>query len=467
MWLSLVFKELDHRLAHAKSYVHVGLGATAVMAAGATGRDGQRVGVNAGHGAFVLRVLRSIRDVHDRFKDLTAPVVDTLLVFSECGGDELGVWCIEVLAQRIDQESQVLLVAVEVGGIVAVLAALPPEETGNSVLRRAGVVGIEFCEDFLGVGGVVVVLLAGVPLDAFRLSALVPLLGRLLIARVDHGPDFAGLVVLFFDFPGRAAGWQEVPAQAAVADGATDNQHGTIKVVAQLVADTLIHADGLALDCQPVVALHFHAALGLHHVRHTDVLAFGPFAGVVDHERVQAVVLDRTDKRLVSVLLVLRKPLFMLFFGLGLLLLIHPFLDLEDGLLLFDSAVLKRVGLTHDDEDLDGLGHVCGLAIGVGQLVIDRVLGKRGACEQAQAQQRGGESGFLQHGFLIRSGYRLEFGERPEFGRRLGFGRRRRSGWLAPAKPLVSVKTLGTAKDGALGTARDGVRGRSVTESGG
>ena len=106
------------------------------------------------------------------------------------------------LAQRIDQEAQVLLVAVEVGGVVAVLAALPPEETGNSLLRRAGVVGADLCEDFLGVGGVVVVLLAGVPLDAFGFGVLLPFLGRLLITRIDHGPDFVGLVVFFFDFPG-------------------------------------------------------------------------------------------------------------------------------------------------------------------------------------------------------------------------------------------------------------------------
>ncbi len=195
------------------------------MAAGVAGRDGQRVGVNAGDVAFVLRVLRSIRDIHDRVEDLATSVVDALLVFSERGGDELGVWRIEVFAQRIDQEAQVLLVAVEINGVVAVLAALPPEETGNFVLRHAGVAGVELCEDFLCVGGVVVVLLAGAPLDAFALSALLPFFGRLLLARVDHGPDFAGFVVLFLDFPEWAAGWQEVPAQAAVADGAADNQH--------------------------------------------------------------------------------------------------------------------------------------------------------------------------------------------------------------------------------------------------
>jgi hypothetical protein len=64
-----------------------------------------------------------------------------------------------------------------VAGVAAVLLTLPEEEAGDLVALGAGVVLREFAEDLLRVGGIVIVLLAGVPLD--RLAGLIdPRRGR-------------------------------------------------------------------------------------------------------------------------------------------------------------------------------------------------------------------------------------------------------------------------------------------------
>ena len=110
--------------------------------------------------------------------------------------------------------------------VAAVLLALPEEEASDFIFGRAGVVLSEFGEDLLRVGDVVVVLLAGVPLDRFaglvdprrrrRARALGgvdrPGVGAVLVAGVD---------LAFEDVP-LAARRQEVPAQAAVADAALE-----------------------------------------------------------------------------------------------------------------------------------------------------------------------------------------------------------------------------------------------------
>ncbi len=82
---------------------------------------------------------------------------------------------------------EILLVAAGQRLASAVAIALPPEEAGNLVLLRVGVVLAEFRQHFLRPGDVPVVLHAGVPVDLFRVRPLLPAFRRPFVARMNPG----------------------------------------------------------------------------------------------------------------------------------------------------------------------------------------------------------------------------------------------------------------------------------------
>ena len=97
----------------------------------------------------------------------------------------------------------------------------------------------------------------------------------------------------------------------------------------------------LAVNRQPSIAL----LLGLagiitaraHHVHLADILACRPVTRVVDQEGVELLGLDRVLQITV--------------------------------LVAGDLSKLKRIRLPHDDEDLDRLGEIGGLSVGVRQVI--------------------------------------------------------------------------------------------------
>ena len=133
------------------------------------------------------------------------------------------------------------------------------------------------------------------------------------------------------------AGRKQVPAEAAVADRALEDQDRRVQRVAQLVADAGLDADLAAGDGQPVVAFDagFARAAAAHHMHVADVLAGGPVARVIDHEGVELFGLDRVFER---------------------------------AFVALDLAHLQRVRLAHDDEHLNGLDMSAGLPSGSGSV---------------------------------------------------------------------------------------------------
>ena len=337
------------------------------------------MGVNGGDVALEPGVSAAFA-VHRQHcvEDLAVVATVALLGLAEGGEDEGGLGRVEVLAQGFDETHEVRFVAAGVGLVVAVLVTLPPAEAGDLVALRARIVGVELRQHLLRVGGVVVILLAGIPRDGLRVGALFPAVGRLLVTGVDPGRLLAGLLVLGAVLVAFAPRWQQVPAETAVADAALEDEHGFRERLAELMADADFRPDGLALDRQPFVVVDAHAAAPTdHHADVADFIPLGPLAGVVHEEGVELLGSNSVFERA----------------GL-----------VRAG----DLAEAEHVRLAHQDEDLDRLRQVGGLAIGVRQ--IDGVKGRGGECgEPAQGDEA--DDGFHGQAGYKRSGttfFRIE-----------------------------------------------------------
>ena len=200
---ALPLDELRHRLAHGLADVHIGLGVAAVVTVGATAL-GQGVAVDGGDIALELGVLAGLAvDPEHRIEDYALVTCGALLGLPECGDDELGLRRIELSAQLLDEPNEVIFILAGMGGVVAILVSLPPEEASDFVVLGVGVVFVELVKDPLRPGHVSVVLHAGIPSDGLGLGALVPRVWRLLVTRVD----FAFVFILL------GARRQQVPAE--------------------------------------------------------------------------------------------------------------------------------------------------------------------------------------------------------------------------------------------------------------
>ena len=86
---------------------------------------------------------------------------------------ELCIGRVEVLTKGLDQVHEILLVAVGMGGIL-VLVALPSDESSDLVTLGARIILANVCQDLLGVGDIIVILLAGIPVHFLLLAAFHP-----------------------------------------------------------------------------------------------------------------------------------------------------------------------------------------------------------------------------------------------------------------------------------------------------
>ena len=150
------------------------------------------------------------------------------------GEHELGVRCAVVLAQRGDEAGEVLFIVRGMDGIKRVLVALPPDEAGDLIALAlvAGINLVETGERGLRVGHVIVVLLAGIPLDGFAGFLVEPrwwlgggasaLLSRprvrLVLVTGEDLLELRAAALGDFGFIALAAGRQKIPAEAAIAD---------------------------------------------------------------------------------------------------------------------------------------------------------------------------------------------------------------------------------------------------------
>lgn len=134
-----------------------------------------------------------------------------LVGLTEGGDDHLGFWGIEFLAKGFKEAAKIFFIHRGVSLVVAILVALPPEESGNFISLPAGVVFLEIGEDFLGAVNVAVILHTGLPADGLGLGAFFPFQRGFSISGVDHGLLVAFLVGLFV-FIGRTSGSENIPS---------------------------------------------------------------------------------------------------------------------------------------------------------------------------------------------------------------------------------------------------------------
>ena len=317
------------------------------------------MGVNGGHIALELRVFAGF-SVNRHLGIENHAVVALLGLFgslSQGGADEGRIRSVEFLTQGLDQGDQVLLIPAGVSHVVAILVALPPEKSCNLILLGAGIIFADLREHFFRIGNVVVVLFACVPADRLRLRAFHPTVGRLLVSGVNPGGFLLGLVIDAGELVALASRWQQVPAEAAIADGAFQNHDRFSNRVAEMVPNADLDPDLVAADGEPVIPVDVHAVALLHHGDVADVLANRPFAFGVGEETVEVFPFDRLLKRTIGITRHL--------------------------------AHFERIGLAHHDEDLDRLGHVRRLAVGIGEIGF----GTRG-CGEAHAHRRRQEGCF-------------------------------------------------------------------------
>ena len=196
-------------------------------------------------------------------------------------------------------------------------------------------------------------MLAGIPIDG--LACLIDPRGRDrsgALGRIDGpgvGAIFVASVDLAFEDVAFAAGWEEVPAEAAIADAALEQHHGSCDGVAERMADAVFRPHRLAADLQELVVEELHAAAAAdHHPHIPHVGPFGPVARGVDEVRVFLLVLHREVQRAI---------------GSG------------------DLTETDHVGLAEQDEDLHRFGEV-------GPLGFGRVSG-----EELRARQAGDGQG--------------------------------------------------------------------------
>ena len=121
----------------------------------------------------------------------------------------------------------------------------------------------------------------------------------ILVGGCNESDLFSRLLVGRLDFVPGTAGREEIPTEATVTDRALEDKHGFIQSITELVSDPGLYADLAAGYGQPVVTPNATAtsrpaaALSVH-VAH--VIAGRPVTGVIDHEGVELLVLDRMLK---------------------------------------------------------------------------------------------------------------------------------------------------------------------------
>ena len=105
------------------------------------------MGVNGGDVALEFRVLAglAVHRLHG-IQDFTATIGGTLLGLAKGGADELCLGRIEVLAKRLDEMNQVLLVPAGKRGAAAIPITLPPEKAGDLIFLGPGIILVEFRE---------------------------------------------------------------------------------------------------------------------------------------------------------------------------------------------------------------------------------------------------------------------------------------------------------------------------------
>ena len=198
------------------------------------------------------------------------------------GEDEFRVRRGVIFAQRRDEPREVLLVMRGVDGVL-ILVALPPHEARDFVALPF-VVGINFCEvgeRRFGIGHVVVVLLARIPRDALRLGALHPRIRRVLVAREDLG-DFLPAALGDFRLESLTARRQQIPAEAAVADAAFQNEHRFIEELAHHKTEADFRSDGV-----PVVRGRAQRTALLHAgIVIEDILPHRPLSRIIEQKRI-------------------------------------------------------------------------------------------------------------------------------------------------------------------------------------
>ena len=338
------------------------------------------------HVAGEFRVLLRITDGELRLGDLQAEALAS--GESAAGGeDEFRIQRGAVLAQRRDEAREVLFVARGVDGVVRILVALPPDEAGDFV-ALSFVVGVnvrDVGERSLRVGHVVVVLLAGIPFDGLagflveprrRLGGETlrfvhrPRVGLVLVAGEDLR-DFRPAALGDFRLVALAAGRQQVPTEAAVADAGFQNQHRFIKKPAHHEAEADLRPDGAPVGRGGEWAAFLRAGIVVVHI-----LSHRPRARVVQEERIALVLFDQRGERAV-------------------------------GALRFEVAHADHVRLAHEDEDFDLLRLVGGLAIRSRQLAcwirggFLRRPGVGGAEDRGGQQRSHGEQcDCVHHAFL-------------------------------------------------------------------
>ena len=232
--------------------------------------------------------------------------------------------------------------------VVAILVALPPEESGDLVLLRTRVIAVQFGQHSLRIGDIAVVLDAGVPADRLGRFALLPLVRRILVPGIDHAVLFEAL----------GARRQQIPAETSIADATLEDEHRSVGDLPHLMPDADLGADVTVGDGHPLVVEGLHVASAApHDPRIANILAHGPVARVVDKVGVLALLLDRV----------------------------------RQGTRLVGGADLSKaqhVGLPQQDEHLDRFGHVRRLAIWIGQR-LRRIRDKNG--EGQYQRQYGGQ----------------------------------------------------------------------------
>lgn len=140
--------------------------------------------INSDYIALELRIFASLA-VHSHLGVKDQAVIASLIIF--CGlakraEHERCIRCVEILAQRLDQVHEVLLVTAGVRRVITILVALPPDKTGNLIFGGSGLVLADIGEDFFRVRGVVVVLLV---------TGVNP--GRFLLGLFLHGNELIDL----------------------------------------------------------------------------------------------------------------------------------------------------------------------------------------------------------------------------------------------------------------------------------
>ena len=168
----------------------------------------ERMGVDSGDIPLEFGVLAGCPvhgklGVQDKFVIAGSRILGGL---SEGRHDELGLRCLEFLAQGLDQTDEVLLILHGMGLDVTVFVALPPSKALDFKASSLplGKFLVEVIQHLVSSLEAVVVLLAGIPIDGLGSRPFVPGERRLLVAGVD-----LSLVFKLFAAGGEEVGGKE------------------------------------------------------------------------------------------------------------------------------------------------------------------------------------------------------------------------------------------------------------------